>query len=112
MNLLFLIIIFTALGGVLSVLAASVFLLLSDNIQAKVLPHGVSFAQKGVQVASLDHSIWFHRPFKIDDWLLYDMDSPSSSQGRGFNRGNIFNQNGELVASVCQEALIRKRIVE
>jgi len=74
-----------------------------------MLPHGVSFAQKGMQVTSLDHAIWFHRPFKIDDWLLYDMDSPSASHGRGFNRGNIYNQKGELVASVCQEALIRKR---
>jgi len=74
-----------------------------------MLPHGVSFAQKGMQVTSLDHAIWFHRPFRIDDWLLYDMDSPSASHGRGLNRGNIFNQKGELVASVCQEALIRKR---
>ncbi len=74
-----------------------------------MLPHGVSFAQKGMQVASIDHAIWFHRPFKVNDWLLYDMDSPSASQGRGFNRGNIFNQEGQLVASVCQEALIRKR---
>lgn len=74
-----------------------------------MLPHGLSFMQKGMQVASLDHSIWFHRPFKVDEWLLYDMDSPSASGGRGFNRGNIFNQQGELVASVCQEALIRKR---
>ena len=73
-----------------------------------MLPHGVSFAQKGMQVASLDHSIWFHRPFRVDEWLLYDMDSPSASQGRGLNRGNIYNQKGELVASVCQEALIRK----
>ena len=77
-----------------------------------LLPHGVSFAQKGVQVASLDHSIWYHRPFRIDEWLLYDMDSPSASQGRGFNRGNIYNQKGELVASICQEALIRKREVD
>ena len=76
-----------------------------------MLPHGVSFAQKGMQVTSLDHAIWFHRPFRVDDWLLYDMDSPSASSGRGFNRGNIYNQNGELVASVCQEALIRQRKV-
>jgi len=74
-----------------------------------MLPHGVSYAQKGMQVASLDHAIWFHRPFRIDEWLLYDMDSPSASQGRGLNRGNIYNQKGELVASVCQEALIRKK---
>ena len=73
-----------------------------------MLPHGVSFAQKNMQVASLDHSIWFHRPFRVDEWLLYDMDSPSASQGRGLNRGNIYNQKGELVASVFQEALIRK----
>jgi acyl-CoA thioesterase-2 len=77
-----------------------------------MLPHGVSFAQKGMQVASIDHAIWFHRPFRVDEWLLYDMDSPSASQGRGFNRGNIYNQNGELVASVVQEALIRKRTAE
>ena len=74
-----------------------------------MLPHGVSFAQKGMQVTSLDHAIWFHRPFRVDEWLLYDMDSPSASSGRGFNRGNIFNQQGQLVASVCQEALIRQR---
>jgi len=74
-----------------------------------MLPHGVSFAQKEMQVTSLDHAIWFHRPFRVDEWLLYDMDSPSASNGRGFNRGNIFNQKGQLVASVCQEALIRKR---
>jgi len=72
-------------------------------------PHGVSFMQKGMQVASLDHAIWFHRDFRVDDWLLYDMDSPSASQGRGLNRGNIYNQQGILVASVCQEALIRNR---
>lgn len=74
-----------------------------------LLPHGVSFAQKGMQVTSLDHAIWFHRPFRADEWLLYDMDSPSASNGRGFNRGNIYTQSGELVASVCQEALIRQR---
>ncbi len=74
-----------------------------------MLPHGLSFAQKGMQVASLDHAVWFHRPFRVDEWLLYDMDSPSASVGRGFNRGNIYNQQGELVASVCQEALIRQR---
>ncbi|MCP5205621.1 MAG: acyl-CoA thioesterase II [Hahellaceae bacterium] len=73
-----------------------------------LLPHGVTYYSKGMQVASLDHAIWFHRDFRIDDWLLYDMDSPSASQGRGFNRGNIYNTDGVLVASVCQEALIRR----
>ncbi|MGP4845187.1 acyl-CoA thioesterase [Marinobacter sp. 1Y8] len=72
-------------------------------------PHGVSFMNKGMQVASLDHAIWFHREFRMDDWLLYDKDSPSASSGRGFNRGNIFNRDGVLVASTCQEALIRQR---
>lgn len=73
-----------------------------------LLPHGVTYYSKGMQVASLDHAIWFHRDFRVDDWLLYDMDSPSASQGRGFNRGNVYNQEGVLVASVCQEALIRR----
>lgn len=72
-------------------------------------PHGVTFMSKGMQVASLDHAIWFHRDFRMDEWLLYDKDSPSASGGRGFNRGNFFNQQGGLVASTTQEALIRKR---
>lgn len=72
-------------------------------------PHGVTFMSKGMQVASLDHAIWFHRDFRMDDWLLYDKDSPSASGGRGFNRGNFFNRDGVLVASTTQEALIRQR---
>ncbi|MEQ9545426.1 acyl-CoA thioesterase II [uncultured Marinobacter sp.] len=72
-------------------------------------PHGVTFMSKNMQVASLDHAIWFHRDFRMDEWLLYDKDSPSASAGRGFNRGNFFNQKGGLVASTTQEALIRKR---
>jgi acyl-CoA thioesterase-2 len=74
-----------------------------------MLPHGVTYYSKGMQVASLDHAIWFHRDVRVDEWLLYDMDSPSASAGRGFCRGNIYNQQGLLVASVCQEALIRRR---
>ena len=70
-------------------------------------PHGVSFLQDNVQVASLDHAMWFHRPFRADEWLLYAQDSPSSSGSRGFNRGLIFNQAGELVASTTQEGLMR-----
>lgn len=77
-------------------------------IGTATMPHGVSFYQKDMQVASLDHSIWFHRPVKIDEWLLYSIDSPNASGGRGFSRGQIFNQKGELVASVAQEGLIRK----
>ncbi|BES73512.1 acyl-CoA thioesterase II [Marinobacter nanhaiticus D15-8W] len=72
-------------------------------------PHGVTFMNREMQVASLDHAIWFHRDFRMDDWLLYDTDSPSASAGRGFNRGNIFNREGVLVASTAQEALIRRR---
>lgn len=71
-------------------------------------PHAVSFAQKDMKVASIDHSIWFHRPFRMDDWLLYAIDSPNAGGGRGFCRGQIFNKDGELVASIAQEGLIRK----
>lgn len=84
---------------------ASDFGLLATSIN----PHGMTFMDQSMQVASLDHSIWFHREFRMDDWLLYDMDSPSSSHGRGFNRGNLFNRDGKLVASTTQEALIRHR---
>ena len=72
-------------------------------------PHGLTFMSKNLQVASLDHAIWFHRDFQMDEWLLYDKDSPSASAGRGFNRGNFFNAEGVLVASTTQEALIRQR---
>ena len=70
-------------------------------------PHGISFVQDNIQVASLDHAMWFHRPFRADEWLLYDQDSPSASGARGFNRGLIYNQAGELVASTTQEGLMR-----
>jgi acyl-CoA thioesterase-2 len=70
-------------------------------------PHAVSFMQDNVQVASLDHAMWFHRPFRADEWLLYDQDSPSASGARGFNRGLIYSQTGELVASTTQEGLLR-----
>ena len=72
-------------------------------------PHAKSYGQKGMQMASLDHSVWFHRPFRMDEWLLYAIDSPNAGGGRGFCRGQIFNQKGELVASVAQEGLIRYR---
>ena len=70
-------------------------------------PHGLSFVQPTLQLATLDHAIWFHRPFRADDWLLYAMDSPSASGARGFTRGQIFTQDGTLVASVAQEGLMR-----
>lgn len=84
---------------------ASDFNLLTTALQ----PHGVSVVQKDMQVASLDHSIWFHRPFRMDEWLLYAIDSPNAGGARGFCRGQIFNQQGELVASVAQEGLMRQR---
>ncbi len=72
-------------------------------------PHARSYGQKGMQMASLDHSVWFHRPFRMDEWLLYAIDSPNAGGGRGFCRGQVFNQKGELVASVAQEGLISYR---
>ena len=71
-------------------------------------PHGVSW-MSGVQTASLDHIIWFHRPTKISRWHLYVQDSPSASGARGFNRGAIYREDGVLVASTAQEGLIRAR---
>ncbi|HLV78111.1 MAG TPA: acyl-CoA thioesterase II [Marinobacter sp.] len=76
---------------------------------ACLAPHGRTFMEPDMQVASLDHSMWFHREFRMDEWLLYDKDSPSSSGARGFNRGNFFTRDGKLVASATQEALIRER---
>jgi acyl-CoA thioesterase II len=73
-----------------------------------MLPHGVTVATKGMQVASLDHAMWFHRPFRVDEWLLYAIDSPSASGGRGLVRGQFFDRAGRLVASSAQEGLMRK----
>ncbi len=78
-------------------------------IDTSLLPHGRSFLDRGLQLASLDHALWFHREFQLDDWLLYAQDSPSASGARGFNRGSIYDRSGRLVASVCQEGLIRQR---
>ncbi len=72
-------------------------------------PHRLSLYTPGLQAASLDHSIWFHRPFRADEWLLYAMDSPAAGNARGFTRGSIFSRSGELVASVAQEGLLRLR---
>lgn len=74
-----------------------------------LLPHGLSFTQGQVRAASLDHAMWFHREFRMDEWLLYSMDSPNMAHGRGFSRGKIFTRDGTLVASVVQEGMIRKR---
>ena len=70
-------------------------------------PHGVSWFQRKVMTASLDHAMWFHGPITFEDWHLYAMDSPFSGGARGYNRGEIYNENGTLVASTVQEGLIR-----
>jgi acyl-CoA thioesterase-2 len=78
-------------------------------LDAALIPHGRSVFDKEIMAASLDHALWFHRPFRADDWLLYAQDSPSLSGARGFSRGLIFAQDGTLVASVAQEGLLRER---
>jgi acyl-CoA thioesterase-2 len=82
---------------------ASDFQLLSTAIQ----PHGLSFHKGEVKAASLDHALWFHGPFRADEWLLYVTDSPWSGLARGFGRGQIFTRDGRLVASVAQEGMLR-----
>lgn len=71
------------------------------------LPHGLPFGQGRVLMASLDHALWFHRDVRIDDWLLYAMDSPNSSGARGYARGQFFARDGRLIASTAQEGLVR-----
>jgi acyl-CoA thioesterase-2 len=74
---------------------------------ASLVPHGVSYFRDDIMMASLDHAMWFHRPFRADEWLLYSQTSPSASGGRGLSYGGIFRQDGALVVSVVQEGLIR-----
>lgn len=76
-------------------------------LAAALLPHGDKTSFGSVKMASLDHAMWFHRDFSMNDWLLYAIDSPSASNARGFTRGNIFTRDGILVASVVQEGMIR-----
>ncbi|MFT0213200.1 acyl-CoA thioesterase II [Pseudomonas sp. F1_0610] len=78
-------------------------------LTTSLIPHGVSIWQPFMQVASIDHAIWFHQDVRLDDWLLYSMDSPWSGNARGFSRGHIFTRDGRLVASVAQEGLTRVR---
>ncbi len=78
-------------------------------LDTALIAHGKSAFQSDMQVASLDHALWFHRPFRADDWLLYAQDSPSSSGARGLTRGSIFTRDGRLIASVAQEGLLRQR---
>jgi len=77
-------------------------------LQAAMIPHAMTFVQRDLHIASLDHAMWFHRDFRMDDWLLYVTDSPSSSNSRGLCRGKFFTRDGRLVASTAQEGLIRR----
>jgi len=76
-------------------------------LDAALGAHGYSLFDADLQIASLDHALWFHRPFRADEWLLYAQDSPTSSSARGFARGLLFSHSGTLVASVAQEGLMR-----
>ncbi|OLS63833.1 acyl-CoA thioesterase II [Pseudomonas putida] len=78
-------------------------------LTTSLMPHGKSVWHKDMQIASLDHALWFHGNLRADEWLLYAMDSPWAGNARGFSRGSIFNRAGQLVASSCQEGLIRHR---
>jgi acyl-CoA thioesterase II len=78
-------------------------------LDAALVAHGRTIFEPDLQVASLDHALWFHRPFRADEWLLYAQDSPNSGGGRGLTRGLIYSRDGSLVASVAQEGLIRIR---
>lgn len=78
-------------------------------LDTALFAHGTSVFDKDLQVASLDHALWFHRPVRADKWLLYSEDSPAAAAGRGFTRGTLFTRDGVLVASVAQEGLIRVR---
>jgi acyl-CoA thioesterase II len=76
-------------------------------LDTSLYPHARTLFDRDLQVASLDHALWFHRPFRADEWLLYSQDSPTASGARGFNRGAIYTRHGVHVASVAQEGLIR-----
>src|SRR5947208_10945989 len=78
-------------------------------LDAALVPHGRSLFEKEFMGASLDHALWFHRPFRADDWLLYAQETPNMIGSRGFARGLIFRRDGALVASVAQEGLVRIR---
>ncbi len=78
-------------------------------LDSALIPHGRTVFEKEIMAASLDHALWFHRPFRADDWLLYAQDTPNMQGGRGLGRGLIFTRDGALVASVVQEGLLRER---
>jgi acyl-CoA thioesterase-2 len=76
-------------------------------LDTAALPHQISWADRGWQIASLDHAMWFHRPFRADEWLLYDQASPAAAGARAFTTGRLFTRDGRLVVSVVQEGLLR-----
>jgi acyl-CoA thioesterase-2 len=76
-------------------------------LDTSTMPHGASFLRGNLIMASIDHAIWFHRHARVDEWLLYSLDSPSSSGARGFARGSFYTRDGVLAASTAQEGLIR-----
>jgi acyl-CoA thioesterase-2 len=78
-------------------------------LDSALIPHGRTVFEKSIQGASLDHALWFHRPFRADEWLLYAQDTPSAESSLGFARGLIFSRDGKLVGSVAQEGLVRQR---
>ncbi len=86
------------------VLAYASDMTLMDNA---IRPHGIGWTEENFQTASLDHAMWFHEPFRTDEWLLYYQDSPYSGGARGFNRGSFFTREGQLIASASQEGLMR-----
>jgi acyl-CoA thioesterase-2 len=79
-------------------------------VTTALLPHGVTWLTPGMQVASLDHVMWFHQPLRVDEWLLYAMESPVAHGARGLVRGRIFTRDGRLVATTAQEGLLRQRV--
>lgn len=93
------------------IIQAAILAYLSDMtlLDTALFAHGRSVFDRSLQVASLDHAMWFHRPSKLDDWLLYSMDSPNTNGARGFTRGSLYQRDGRLIASVAQEGLIRDR---
>lgn len=94
-----------------TLLHESLFAYVSDYglLWTALQPHGIFMGDPRLQIASLDHTIWFHRPFRMDEWLLFAMESPNASGGRGLCFAHVFNRKGELVATLAQEGLIRIR---
>ena len=96
-------------GDPLQHLAAFTYASDMTLLGSSLVPHGVHVGSPGMQVASLDHTVWFHRPFRADEWWLYDQESPSASGARGLALARVFTQDGTLTATVAQEGLIRCR---